>query len=50
MEELMEATEGVAEVAGDLRTRSPINEVGTQGLVVPMGGVPGREEDLSQVH
>ena len=50
MGQLVQAADGVTESSGDFRGRQPIDEIGPQGFVLPMGGVLGSQKDLSQVH
>jgi hypothetical protein len=44
-----EAIGGVAEAVGDLGGREALDEIGAQGLVLPVGGVGGYEEDTREV-
>src|SRR3990170_4041785 len=40
MHQLMKAAQGVAEPLGDFRSRQSLDEVGPQGLVLPVVGIP----------
>ena len=49
MDEDTEATWGVTEATSDLGAGNLVDEEGSQGLVLAMGGVGGFEEDPGEV-
>ncbi len=49
MDQLPEAAERVAKLAGDFPSRPIIDTIGPECLVLPMGRVAGRKEDVRQV-
>ena len=44
-----EAARGVAEASGRLSRGEPLDEVGSQGLILAMGSVGGLEEGVGEI-
>ncbi len=50
MHQLMKTAQRVSEPPGDCRARQTIDEIRSQGFVLPVGGVLRSEKDLSRIH